>query len=368
MHVTDVMPTILALAGVPQLAQHDGAAGARRMDGLDCAAVLTEDAPSPRTEQYYECWSNRAYFRDGWLARSLQVRGQPIDMDNWTLHDLDEDFSESTDVAQRRPSKLAELVAAFDAAAWANDVYPLDNRRLMGKLVGRSARACARSPTAPRRSSVAACRRAPRATSLPPWRTARFACASRCDQRAGDQGVLWALGDFIARHGVVRRERASCTCTTTASAISSTCRAGGPAAGRASRAARVRSAGWAARPRTAGFRRWRRGRAGSTCRRRSCSDRSRASTSDSTAARPVSWDVRERHGTFAYSGTIDDVWIEPGPRAAAGPKRLKGIDAMATPSRRNVVMAARRRCRRRRRRVAAWAEDAGSAIPPGRCA
>ena len=56
---------------------------------MSAARMLIEDAPSPRTEQYYECWSNRAYVRDGWLARSLQIRGELIDMNNWTLHNLD---------------------------------------------------------------------------------------------------------------------------------------------------------------------------------------------------------------------------------------------------------------------------------------
>jgi arylsulfatase len=33
---------------------------------------------------------------------------------------------------------------------------------------------------------------------------------------------------------------------------------------------------------------------------------------------PVHWDLYERHGTFAYSGSIDEVWIEPGARAPDG--------------------------------------------------
>lgn len=137
MHVTDVMPTVLALAGVSRVAQRNGGPS-RTLDGMNCASMLTDDAPSPRREQYYECWSNRAFFRYGWLVRSLQVRGQPVDLQNWTLHDLDQDFPESTDLAARAPEKLAELVDAFDRAAWANDVYPLDNRTLMDKFVARA--------------------------------------------------------------------------------------------------------------------------------------------------------------------------------------------------------------------------------------
>ena len=65
---------------------------------------------------------------------SLQKRGDPIDFDNWTLHAHAEDFSESIDLRRQHPAKLEELVAAFDEAAWANMVYPLDNRTPIQKF------------------------------------------------------------------------------------------------------------------------------------------------------------------------------------------------------------------------------------------
>ena len=98
-HVTDVMPTLLDLAGLKPLETINGVP-TLPLHGKSFAPLLSDAAaPSPRTEQYYECWSNRAYYRDGWLARSLQKRGMPIDMDNWTLHNLHEDFSEMVSVS-----------------------------------------------------------------------------------------------------------------------------------------------------------------------------------------------------------------------------------------------------------------------------
>ena len=146
-HVTDVMPTLLDLAGLKTLDTINGVP-ALPLHGKSFAPVLFDAAaPSPRTEQYYECWSNRAYYRDGWLARSLQKRGMPIDMDNWTLHNLHEDFSESVDMRDQHPEKLHELIEAFDQAAWLNMVYPLDNRAMLQKL---SDRAPESQPTGPR--------------------------------------------------------------------------------------------------------------------------------------------------------------------------------------------------------------------------
>ena len=147
-HVTDVMPTLLDLAGVAPLTQVNGRP-AREPHGRSFAAVLFDAAAaSLRREQYYECWSNRGYYRDGWLARSLQKRGEPIDLDNWTLHDLSRDFSESEDVRDRHPERLRELVAAFDDAAWTNLVYPLDNRTMVQKMSDGAVRPGGTAPAA----------------------------------------------------------------------------------------------------------------------------------------------------------------------------------------------------------------------------
>ena len=261
MHVTDVMPTILSLAAVPLLARHNGAT-TRAIDGVDRAKVLTEDAPSPRTEQYYECWSNRAYFRDGWLARSLQVRGQPIDMDNWTLHNLDDDFSEATDLAQQAPAKLAELVDAFDAAAW--------------KKVSNRA----------------------------------FRIRTRFDQGRDDQGILWSLGDIIA--GIVSYVEAG---RLHVHYNGFGARVDFPPVdlpmGRHEAVVEYEALGA------------RRGRGRlllDDAERVAWMDLSptlmfgpfEGFDVGLDRRAPVHWDVYERHGTFPYPGVIEHVWIEPG--------------------------------------------------------
>jgi arylsulfatase A-like enzyme len=194
-HVTDVMPTLLDLAGVAAMEQVNGAP-AKPMDGMSFAAVLHDkNAPSPRREQYYECWSNRAYYRDGWLARSIQKRGEEIAMDNWTLHNLDEDFSESTDLRAQYPQKLDELVEAFDIAAWDNLVYPLDNRDRFQKFADSSPELRAAADTA--RTFYAGTQTSHREDILPLIDNRSFDITVRLNHTADDQGVLWALGDPI---------------------------------------------------------------------------------------------------------------------------------------------------------------------------
>jgi arylsulfatase len=192
-HVTDIMPTLLDCAAAPPLDRvHDRAA--RPMDGRSFAALLREPAAaSPRTEQYYECWSNRAYYRDGWLARSIQKRGAAIDWNNWTLHDLSRDFSEAADLAAQHPETLKELVQAFDTAAWSNQVYPLDNRDRLDKFRDLAPEFAARGDQ-PRRFLPGA-DTVHRFDLFPLISDRDYAIAVRAAHRQGDQGILWAIGD-----------------------------------------------------------------------------------------------------------------------------------------------------------------------------
>jgi arylsulfatase len=192
-HVTDVMPTLLELAGVPRLPEVNGRT-AREFHGRSIAPVLFDrNAPSPRTEQYYECWSNRAFYRDGWLARSLQKRGEPIDLDNWTLHHLERDFSESEDVRASHPEKLSELTEAFDAAAWEYFVYPLDNRDRRGKFTD-TAPDEGSGDDVPRRF-MPGMQTVHRAIVFPLISSRSYRIVVRFDHLTGHDGVLWAIGD-----------------------------------------------------------------------------------------------------------------------------------------------------------------------------
>ena len=89
---------------------------------------------SKRTTQYYELFGNRAIYSDGWVAVTLHRDKRPwqlnaegsLEDDVWELYNLEEDFSQSTNLAARYPEKLAELQALFEQEAERNGVYPLD--------------------------------------------------------------------------------------------------------------------------------------------------------------------------------------------------------------------------------------------------
>ena len=316
MHVTDVMPTLLSLAGVAPLQTSHGQP-ALAMDGLDCSAMLLNGTPSPRREQHYELWSNRGFYRDGWFARSLQVRGTAINMDNWTLHHLDTDFSESTDVAAQHPEKLRELQQAFDDAAWRQQVYPLDNRKLLGPT-GRFAdlpdwlRTLFDTP----RRFLPGAQTAHRYDVIPLVEDRSFRI--RCEFVHGgaiDAGVLWALGDISG--GIVlcvedARLHLHYNAFGTAIDLPAVSLQEGrhlvifdyEALGARRGRGRLQLDGvtpteWIDMSPTMAFGPLEGFDVGLDRRA------------------PVSWQIYERHGTFPYRGTIREVWIEPGLRPTA---------------------------------------------------
>jgi arylsulfatase len=311
-HVTDVMPTLLDLAGVSRLQSVHGRP-ARALHGASFAPVLFDaGAPSPRREQYYECWSNRAYYRDGWLARSIQRRGAPIDLENWTLHHLDADFSESLDVRAQHAAKLKELTDAFDAAAWQYFVYPLDNRDRFQKFADSPPHATAAADLP--RTFYPGAQTTHRADVLPLIADRSFRIRVRFAHRDGDEGVLWAIGDptggmvMYVEDGQLRFHYNGFGDATTLPAFEL------PAG------AHEATLEYEALGKRDG-----RGRLllGST---EKIPWTPLAPTLvlygvfeglDVGLDRrgPVLWDLYQRHGTFAYGGSIRDVSIEPGVRA-----------------------------------------------------
>jgi len=132
-HISDIAPTILEVA---QLSVPETYHGIKQqpMDGVSMAYAFDDaKAPTGKKRQYYEMFGNRAIWVDGWKAVTLHANRMPwdvnvvlpFDKDKWELYNVDEDFSESTDLAAKYPEKLEELKKIFDEEAWKYNVYPL---------------------------------------------------------------------------------------------------------------------------------------------------------------------------------------------------------------------------------------------------
>jgi arylsulfatase A-like enzyme len=134
-HLNDIAPTLLEAIGINAPAEVDGVAQ-QPIDGISMLYSFADAAaPSRKQQQYFEMMGNRAIWSDGWKAVVLQnpyawkssLASPPmaLKMDGWELYNLNEDFNELSDLAQREPAKLEQMKALFDAEARRNNVYPM---------------------------------------------------------------------------------------------------------------------------------------------------------------------------------------------------------------------------------------------------
>lgn len=134
LHVTDIAPTIYEAVGITPPATVDGAEQ-MTFDGVSFVHTFDQpESPSRHRSQYFEMLGNRAFYQDGWMASTTPARlpweRKPItppEQYEWELYDLERDFAQSRNVARQYPQRLAELKAAFQAAAEQNSALPLNN-------------------------------------------------------------------------------------------------------------------------------------------------------------------------------------------------------------------------------------------------
>jgi len=132
-HISDIAPTIMEATGIEFPEEYHGIPQQPFTGIAMNYSFDAPDAPNAKKRQYYEMFSNRAIWVDGWKAVTLHANRMPWEInmvlpfeeDVWELYNVVEDFSESTDLAEEYPEKLEELKALFEEEAWANQVYPL---------------------------------------------------------------------------------------------------------------------------------------------------------------------------------------------------------------------------------------------------
>jgi len=146
-HVNDIAPTILAAIGIEEPEIVNGVAQ-KPMEGRSFLASLTDaSAPESHTTQYFEMFSNRGIYKDGWWAASMSFEPWQPDRSGynpfktkWELYNLTDDFSQANDLADKNPEKLQELEALWWAQASKYNVLPLDWRgaeRFSAELTGK---------------------------------------------------------------------------------------------------------------------------------------------------------------------------------------------------------------------------------------
>ena len=138
MHVIDVVPTILEVSGINAPEEVDGIKQ-KPIEGTSFAYTFdpaNADAPSRHKTQYFEMMGQWALYHDGWLLSTKVNRApweafgpanpDPLNKQVLELYNLEEDYTQSTDIAAANPDKVKEMKALFIEEAKKYQVFPMD--------------------------------------------------------------------------------------------------------------------------------------------------------------------------------------------------------------------------------------------------
>ncbi|QTG82094.1 arylsulfatase [Arthrobacter crystallopoietes] len=189
-YATDVMPTLLDLAGVEPL-QRCAGGPAQTPDGRSFAPWLrTARARSERGSQYVELNGRRSFHEGGWKVVAPTANGPGWSPHGWELYHVEEDPAETRNLAATHPERVRALGDRWRATAWANQVFPLNDD---GSLFRRrpSTELVLEQPVT----------LFPGTPTLERYRSSKLVALRstvidvQLDYRSGDEGVLVAHGD-----------------------------------------------------------------------------------------------------------------------------------------------------------------------------
>ncbi len=136
-HCNDIVPTIYEAVGITPPRTVNGIQQ-EDIDGVSLAYTFADrEAKARLITQYFEVMGSRGIYHDGWFAghpgpRMLWIPGKPPGIetwdpnkDQWELYHIDEDWSQSNDLAAKMPEKLTELQKVFFKEAERNKVFPI---------------------------------------------------------------------------------------------------------------------------------------------------------------------------------------------------------------------------------------------------
>lgn len=325
-HVTDVVPTICDLVGIER-PNHRSGVELAPLAGTSMAPTLADaEEASTHTEQMVEMNGHRGFYRDGWEIVTLHHPLTPFGDHEWELYDLRTDPTELHDLAAEHPERVSELAAAWEAAAEAGYVYPLDEGSAI-KYIERPPRSDVyREPV----TIVAG------TPTLERWRSVQLIWFRSVDitvhldgYRPGDEGVLVAHGDQGAGYLMVVEDGQLCFTHNDGRGTMRHLDGGPVPEGTTAIRARLSAVGGNVWDLTLSLT----DAGGSTTDAGSATGLpilfGMAPFEGITVGRdprsPVDWELAERHGSFPYTGVICAVRYEPGDDAPDSPSNLAAM-------------------------------------------
>jgi arylsulfatase len=136
-HVIDIVPTIYELTKITPPRVVNGFEQ-DSIDGVSMVYAFADPkAEGTRKTQFFDIMASRGIYHDGWFAsargpREPWVGGMPKGIkewspltDKWELYNIDEDWSQATDLAASNPQKLEEMKDLFLLESAKNKNLPI---------------------------------------------------------------------------------------------------------------------------------------------------------------------------------------------------------------------------------------------------
>ena len=207
-HGIDMVPTVLDCLGIEPPAQIRGVTQSP-IQGFSLRSSFDDaKAAALHKTQYFEMFGHRSLYHEGWRAvcpwpgtsftESGRQFGAPMDHDKlteldakgWELYNLNEDFAETNNLADKERARLIEMIGMWYAEAGKYNVLPIDSR-------GTLRLAEARPQIAPARKQVffyPGTQVVP-LNALPPVLNVQHAVSVHADvPKGGAEGVLFCMG------------------------------------------------------------------------------------------------------------------------------------------------------------------------------
>ncbi len=135
-HVIDIAPTIYEVTKITPPQQVNGIAQ-DSIDGVSMVYTFDDvEAKGRRTTQFFDILGSRGVYSNGWFAGTFGPRIPWVqgrldasqwnpEQDQWELYNLEEDWTQSDDLATKHPEKLRELKSLFLVESAKNKNLPI---------------------------------------------------------------------------------------------------------------------------------------------------------------------------------------------------------------------------------------------------
>jgi arylsulfatase A-like enzyme len=136
-HVNDIVPTIYNILDIPAPQVVNGFSQ-DEFDGVSMEYTFDDSSAAGRkSTQFFDIMASRGIYQDGWFAsargpREPWVGGIPKGIrewspltDRWELYNIDKDWSQANDLAEKMPEKLEEMKALFLTESAKNKNLPI---------------------------------------------------------------------------------------------------------------------------------------------------------------------------------------------------------------------------------------------------